>query len=195
MNRNPPRLGISPLLLFSCLLLLASPGFAQDDEAAEGPGRPGWYLAAGGSFVLTNYRSVPEGAADTFGFNGRVGYRANRYAAMEAEFEWLHPFGLEAPAGGTQFRSYAIGINGKFFLTDAVIQPYAILGVGGLITTTISGLSDVRRSDWGFRGGAGADYYLTPNIVLNVEATYMWGVGDVWESDYASFGAGLMYRF
>ncbi len=196
MNRNPSPQRISLALFFPCMLLMASPGFAQDDEGGEGFSRPGWYVGAAVIGALTNFRDTPGDVENSAGLNARVGYRANSFAALEAELEWVSPF-EEQLDGSTraEYRAYAIGLNGKFYFREASIQPYALVGVSVLIVSESVGGTKRRDSDWGFRGGGGVDFYVSQHVALNIEVTYMWGVGDVWQRDYTSFGAGVTYRF
>ena len=63
-----------------------------------------------------------------------------------------------------------------------------------IVSSSVDGVKS-RDSDWGFRGGGGVDFYVSPHIALDIEISYMWGVGDVWQEDYTSFGAGVTYRF
>ena len=151
-------------------------------------------MDAVGAFNL--YRDRLGSVDNSVGLDARVGYRATPFAAMEAEFEWVSPFD-ETLDGAviTTFRNYAIGVNGKFFLSDKAFQPYAIVGVNVLIVSESVPGRKSRDSDWGFRGGLGMDFYVSRHVALNTELTYMWGVGDVWQKDYLSLGAGLMYRF
>ena len=195
MHRKPSPLRTSLVFFPSVFLLLASPGFAQDGEADDSYGRPGWYLAVNGVAANILYRDTLGTTENTAGINARAGYRANPSAAIELEFEWLNPFD-ETLSGVTiaEYRTYALGLNGKYFLRDDAIQPYAILGVNVLALSKTTTLKK-RDTDWGFRGGVGLDFYVAPKVALNVELTYMWGVGDVWERDYLAFGAGVMYRF
>jgi opacity protein-like surface antigen len=45
------------------------------------------------------------------------------------------------------------------------------------------------------RLGGGLDYYLTENIVVSAEASYLMPTGKLDNLDYYSFGLGLQYRF
>ena len=85
MNRNPSPLRTSLALLLPCLLLIASPGFAEDDEAGESFGRRGWYLAVNAVGAFTLYRDRLGSVENSVGLDARVGYRATPFAAMEAE--------------------------------------------------------------------------------------------------------------
>ena len=83
MNRNPSPLRTSLALLLPCLLLIASPGFAEDDEAGESFGRRGWYLAvnAVGAFgSRMNRSSLPRDAVRIY-FLSAGGRKAARFSS------------------------------------------------------------------------------------------------------------------
>ncbi|MBW1844132.1 MAG: hypothetical protein JRJ05_07305, partial [Deltaproteobacteria bacterium] len=46
-----------------------------------------------------------------------------------------------------------------------------------------------------FRYGAGLDFYLTKNVVMSAEGSYLMPFGKLDGLDYYQFGVGLQYRF
>ena len=59
-------------------------------------------------------------------------------------------------------------------------------------------LEEFLEDDWDFviRSGAGLDVYLTRNIAISLDATYVFAVSNALDDlDYVSFGLGLLYRF
>jgi opacity protein-like surface antigen len=52
-----------------------------------------------------------------------------------------------------------------------------------------------RRVEIALRFGGGLDFYLTENIVVSAEASYLMPTGKLNGLDYYSIGVGLQYRF
>ncbi|MCH2171040.1 porin family protein [Myxococcota bacterium] len=187
--------------LASLWIMGATAVLAGNDEEVIDPNdlaRPGWYAGASGVFAISAYRDLLGSTGNGGGANVRLGYRSKGNVALEAEFEWID--GFEQDFSGSALRdysSYLLGLNGKIYTSSATLQPYFLLGANLMTVSTsnsVDGSSD-RSSDWGFRMGGGADYYLNPKVALTLEATYVWGVGDVWQRDYVSIGGGVLYRF
>jgi len=183
-------------------LILSFPGtgaLAQDEgEEAADYSRTGWYVAASGVYVVENWAGSngDAGADDSQGFNLRVGSRITEWVSLEIEFEWIDDFfpderqDFEIVTGAVNTRVYPLG--GRF-------QPFALAGLG--IASTVVDHRDrnssVRQSnaDWGFRAGGGLDAYVTEQVAITAEATYVWTVGDVKDLDHVSIGLGILYRF
>jgi opacity protein-like surface antigen len=166
---------------------------AQDDDFA----RPGWYLGAYGVYAFEAYRDTGIlDFDDSFGANFRIGYRGNEWFSLEGELEWIHNFESDF-LGKVDTRVLIGGVNAKIFPLHGRFQPYGLIGVNGMYFTmkdSPPGFDD-NATDWGFRFGAGLDIYATRHIVVGLEGSYVWGVGDVWERDYGSVGVGIAYRF
>jgi hypothetical protein len=170
-----------PLLL--CWLVVPA---AADDEEALQYNRTGVYLgfSAVGALGLdrTTGSVLTEGGG---GLNVRAGTRESARLAYEAEFEWVM-------LSQRENNNYVYGINTKFFFMDERLQPFMVLGANGMTQTRVN---EASQTDWGFRFGAGTDYYLTKRIAATFEVSYILGVGQVFERDYLSFGLGAVYRF
>jgi len=195
MNRKPAPLCASVAFFLPIFLLIASPGSAQDEEEGDIYSRKGGYVSVRGVYAEIIHRDPKNTTENTGGVAVILGFRTNSFAAIELNFEQLRAYAEFGPEPANHERSYAIGVNGKFFMMNGRLQPYAIAGANVLILNKTTATDAENNSDWGFRGGAGMDFYLSQTIALNVEVTYMWGVGDVWQQDYLSVGAGVMYRF
>jgi len=157
----------------------------EDDEALE-YARPGVYAminVIGGLDV--DRRNNQTDLAGGAGYNLRLGSRESERLAWELEFEQFIP-------DGTSSQVFTYGLNGKFYFMEERLQPYVVLGANGQ-TRLRDGES--RKTDWGFRMGAGLDYYLTKRWALNMENTYVAPVGDLLRQEYASFAVGVLYRF
>ncbi len=188
------------ILLLGLILCLPGAGALAQDEGEEAPDylRAGWYAAVSGVYVVENWTGTNDdaGADDSQGFNLRVGSRFSEWVSLEIEFEWIDDFfpderqDFEIVSGSVNTRVYPLG--GRF-------QPFALAGLG-IVSTVVDHRdrnSSIRQSnaDWGFRAGGGLDAYVTEQIAISTEATYVWTVGDVIDVDHVSIGLGILYRF
>ncbi|MCH2172010.1 porin family protein [Myxococcota bacterium] len=212
------------------IALLVTLIFATSASAQTEYSRPGTYLQVAGSYAICNWsrtNNSSENCSDYFdnslGFNARGGYRFNRWIALEGQIEWqagydstpklnLPPAAVAAGITSLSLDSLSYTINAKLYPTEGRIQPYALAGIGGeniWFSTNLSE-SDSYTSFVG-RFGAGVDVYLTPNLALNGEFSYVaateakntyWGPwGASWtdytnlDPSYLTVSWGLMYRF
>ena len=196
----------------------------------------GFYLGIAGGYGMTNWKNL-EGLAvngtklysisKDNGAVGRafLGYDLNRYFAVEFGYSYFFnkptmdlasgvtngPFGITA--SGTKFikNTQAFDLMGK--IKAPVVDNfdlYAKLGVNYLISNldnvTISGnSSSIRNLNVAF--GAGADYYITPNIIANIEwlrfngkakfdfNTVTGGQAVDYQPNTDAFMVGLRYKF
>jgi opacity protein-like surface antigen len=176
--------------------LTGAPARAQDEAPEDDFSREGLYLGVYGVYALEAYRDTGGYDFDNTGAgNLRIGYRGNRWFALEAEFEWVQKFEADSPSAHA--RTIIGGVNAKVYPLTGRFQPYGLVGVNGMnvrVEYRPSGL-DVNGTDWAFRFGGGLEVYATRNIAIGLEGTYVWGVGDVWELDYGTVGGGILYRF
>ncbi len=190
MHRSTRPIGLIATTAF-CLTLAASlaPGHAlADDEEEEDVeyGRPGPYVMVhvmGGLDVDRRGRNTD--LAGGAGYILRFGSRETERLAWELAFEQFIP-------DGTSSQAFTYGLNGKFFFAEDRWQPYIVLGANGH-TRLRDGES--RKTDWAFRMGAGLDFYVSEKWALNMEHTYVAGVGDLLRQEYGSFALGFLYRF
>ncbi|HXZ85748.1 MAG TPA: porin family protein [Myxococcota bacterium] len=207
-------LAISAALLAA--LCTANVARAGDDDPYN---RPGGYLAVGASRSIeqiTNtlsdaYSPLPAQVGDSWGANGRAGYRFNKFIATEVEYEWMKDFHMwvaHTDIGRLQIQT--VTANLKVIAPYQAFQPYFLVGAGASFTTissTTPGISpDIGNGTFSARFGAGLDYYLTKNISLNLGAEYVKGTAKVTAPgllglgsgrglDYLSAQFGLGYRF
>ena len=216
--------------------LAAAPALAQED-LQDPYARTGVYIGAtilGGSYLsnedeLTNTVTAIVNDTTTrnieadpaLGFDIYVGYRINKFFAVEAEFEMLPATDLDfsedieeseavvfppppRPAqtgtSGTlaELESITGSFNVKAFLPVGRLQPFALVGVG---------VADIEQQDaqdfsvWVSetevigRFGGGADLYVTENVVFHFSVDYVLPGGSLDTFDYISYGAGIQYRF
>lgn len=192
--------GLAASLLVGLLVPAAAIAQDEDDEEASYT-REGWYLQASGLFVSEQWASSLSdiGAEDTWGIDFRVGHRFSPWAAGEIELEILGDF---FPDERQDLSAVHAAVNTKIYPAGERlerIQPFAIVGLG-IVSTVVEHrdrTTDLRQSnaDWGFRGGAGIDFYYTENVALSAEGAYVWTVGDVEDIDHVSVSLGILYRF
>ncbi len=183
------------LLQACCVVLLLAPiaGHAADDEAEEADfSRDGAYVRASGQVAWTTSQQgfpVPLLVSwePEFGLDVTLGWRNSERIGVETEFEWI------TNTEGAEYGSWLLGANLKYYVLKDRIQPYLIGGINGT-WTKVPGATD-SLYDWSFRNGIGVDYYLTRHWALSSETTFVWGVGDLWNNYFLTFGVGAMYRF
>jgi opacity protein-like surface antigen len=184
------------------LAVLGSTGIAT---AEQGPAndfdREGLYLGAGAGYALDAWRNdlsiyPTEGTWDV---NLVLGYRVSKWAALDIRVEYAHDFLKDSETSSGAITST---VNVKAYplaeILDNRYQPYLTGGIGAMATIVgESGTPGLPGStaDWAFRVGGGADIYITRNWAVNLELAYIAPVADVRDYNYASFGAGFMYRF
>jgi len=140
---------------------------------------------------------------DSWGYGGRIGYRFLDWLAVEAQARVLNSIKIKLhdQATGGDLRSKATFFtamaNGKGYLLTERFQPYVLVGAGyGYAILNPPGDADKDRSS-GFvaQFGAGLDYYVTDNLGLMTEVSYMWPSGGVSDYDNVSITFGAMLRF
>ncbi len=136
---------------------------------------------------------------DSFGLQGRLGWRFIPHFAAEVQVEYL--FGFDVKNLGQklgEFEMLTATLNAKLPLTTRDVQPFVLVGMGALFAH-IDGTAGagVSGGDWGpaLRGGAGLDLYMTEHVVVSVDATYVRPFEHVRNLDYLSVGFGVQYRF
>jgi opacity protein-like surface antigen len=155
---------------------------------------------------------------DVFGILGRGGYRCHPNISAELQFEALGDFDgrvmeTSMPSNDTvrnfdlELETLVFTDNIKGHLLTGRYQPFVLLGVGFMrmeskaydstrydIPGRAPQVSD-RVVKVAFRYGAGLDFYLTKNVVVSAEGSYLMPTGKLDGLDYYQFGLGLQYRF
>jgi len=192
--RRPP---LAPLLA----ALLGLPLSAAADDFL----REGWYL--GGRGVYTQVDFDTQGVAQNdFGFNLVAGYRISKYLASDFEFEYIDAIPVDGkPGPNFDVRTFDLAWMFRFyplsFAFDASsplhrVQPYLAAGPAWqwVALNRFPG-NDRNRGGFAGRLGGGLDVYLTENLSLNADATYVLSAGDVRDYRYLSIGWGFAYHF
>jgi opacity protein-like surface antigen len=209
------------LIALTATMLLASSAAAQNNFNYPKP-----YVQIAGLYGLCNWSGhnasgdCSENFDSSFGFNFRGGARLNRWFAVEGQVEWASgydatPAGIASATTPNLTRatidSLAYTVNARFYPTEGRIQPYAIAGIGGQNAwlDTNLGNSDTFTSFIG-RFGVGADLYLTENLALTGEFTYVaateasaryydwynvWTTNSGVDPSYMAVSWGLLYSF
>jgi hypothetical protein len=209
--------GLAGISLAACLL--AAPAWAQDDEEEEATpeieyGQRAFYLSAAANYMLLTHKgrlekdveqSVGGGSAsadDSWGLNGRIGYRLSEKLALETQYEVASNIEVDVSINGTKPTEKIIFSvwtgNARYFFGTGRIQPYLIAGAGwgrSLVSPATGGTKQ-RNNGWVARGGAGVDLYGNRDAALTLEATYMIPPsGQIRDLDYITFSAGFKLLF
>lgn len=194
-------------------LIVALPAAAQQtapqpewDDSFYPYAREGTYLGLGAQFALENFDKDPPvnvpgsstdlSADDGGGIEMRVGYRLHSRIAAEALFQYYWGFEVRDKAGdlagqNDKFDGWTLTANAKLYPLLGRIQPYALAGVGGIV------FNEKKGHDSGFvaRLGGGVDLYISDRVVVDVEIAYLFPATPVSELQFATFAAGVQYRY
>jgi len=177
--------------------------FEEDGDYA----RSGLYVGGGlvGGFTtrlegqLTEIPGVDNVEVDpSVGLAGRLGARITPHLALEAHYEWMEDF--ETSVDGIEIaetRTQALTGDVKGYLSTGRVQPYLSAGLGFLSAKSDDPVTAFQKTDTDFaaRFGGGVEFYVTENIGLSVDSSYVIPTGDVEDLDYVSVGAGVFFRF
>ena len=184
---------------------------AKQDEFA----RRGWLIGVAGSYAIETFKDDTESDAqkifgptaslsvdDSFGFNGRVGYRCHRWFSAEVEVEWLDRFKTDLSAAGPinigiDIEPVVVTANMKGYILTGRYQPFLLVG-GGVMTAEFKSRGvpgSITLNEFTMRFGGGIDLYATKNVVVTVGADYVLPFDDLKDLDYISIGWGFEYRF
>ena len=205
---------VASVLVPFLVLLLASPAAAQEEEPEWDDSyypfaREGIYFGLSAHYALENFDTDPSvsvpgvgtsgSAEDAGGFGFRLGYRAHPRVAAEILFQYFWGFEIQnsVTAGGTsssatdEFDGFGLTANAKFYAFLGRLQPYGVVGVGGLSF-------DNKKDDGsGFiaRIGGGLDLYISDSFLIDAEIAYVFPGGSMSELQFATFAVGVQYRY
>ena len=208
------RVRLAPIVALTALACVALASAAQANSrfdrlmAEDGDyARPGLYVGGGivGGFTtrlegqLTEIPGVNNVEVDpSFGLSGRVGARITPHLALEAHYEWMEDF--ETSVDGTEIaetQTQTFTGDVKGYLATGRVQPYLSAGIGVLSAKSDDPVTTFQKTDTDFaaRFGGGVDFYLSENVGLSLDSSYVVPTGDVEDLDYVSLGAGVFFRF
>jgi len=174
--------------LFACVA-------APTDADAQDYARNGPYLGLAGSVGIYTEADGNVDVDEALGLNARAGYRLHPHFAVEGSFEWLSEADISVSGSRVaSLESFTGTANGKAFLLTGRVQPFALIGIGGMGITVDRGGSG-GESGFAARFGGGVDIYITENFLAAIDASYVLPTGDVDGADFVSIGWGFGYRF
>lgn len=172
----------------------AREALASQDAPARDPdpscSRQGVWLGVGAGYALQDF-SLPGGHDDAADVAFRAGYRGLPWLGVEFLGEVLTTFDAD-DSRAADVDGYLVSVNARAIAPLGRVEPWLMAGLGVLDVDTDR---RSRRDDFAFRSAAGVDLYLTAHWVLYGEASYLLPTGDVERFDYATFGAGILFRF
>ena len=155
------------------------------------------------SHVFTGGTGTAVGADDSYGAEGRLGYRIHEHVALEAQAQYYGRADINAhpPTGTTNVGSFegvsATG-NVKLYPITGRFQPYVLGGIGLLWAHIDNDLPGARRgnlTELAGRGGLGLDVYLNEHVALNVEGSYLAPASNLKQFPLAAVSSGLQVHF
>lgn len=182
------------------------PDEEPEPEAADARSftRDGWYAGlqtAKGFEHYDNGSGLRGNDVEAWGLNARVGWRDLTYLGVEGQFEWLDGFKLRG--SDVEVRVYTFTLNFKGYYPLGRFHPFALAGLGfsnmkvgnaGTIAEQ-NGLAPGKNGNFAGRFALGVDFYVSPNLVLTADASYVLPRGELNELQYFSVGWGLQWRF
>jgi opacity protein-like surface antigen len=181
-----------------------------------------FYIGVGGTYAVAHFGEGLD-PDNTWGLNAKLGYRFHDLVALQFDYDYI--FGFEDNYNGVfvsdttygakqeyevDVQTFILSLKGYFPIDPYGIKPFVIVGAGAMhadldVKTKVFGLSGPGTSvtfkdsedqtDWCAKLGGGLDWFLTSNLSLGVEGTYVWGFGDLDEIKYINLGVGLTYHF
>jgi hypothetical protein len=201
-------------LVAMALLILPCVAFGQDsdmddDDADAGDeyARVGGYWGIGGAHVFSNYGYELTGGLlagrkavveDAPALNARLGYRAHPNLAFDLVFDWITAHQVEGPLNGFRIgdiENYMLTGNVKVLPLTGRIQPFAIAGIGALLTRREIG--NVRHIfiPVATRLGAGVDIYINPSFAVSLEGAYSLTLTYPYDTRFAIVGGNIQYHW
>jgi opacity protein-like surface antigen len=171
----------------------------EDEDAESAYDRDGWYLGLGAGWAKELFQN--GNSADSGFIQARAGYHYLRFAATEVQLEYTPKFkGKSGKWAGTNIATWAAWLNIKGYPTapwTGPVQPFGMIGLAWMWERLTGPAVNGSIEEGGFaaRFGAGIDFYVTRNIVLNTEAAYVLPTGKLDDLDQVQLGGNFIYRF
>ena len=163
--------------------------------------RTGFYVGVAVAYAPEDFHSDLE-ADGSRGVSARAGYRVHSHVALEGRFDLLEAFDVEGSLAYGEVEPWAATGGVRVFVLPGRIQPYVGLGMG-LVSARIRGHPNdplepnfsQRETEFAFRVAGGLDFYLTPHVLLNLDAAYLGADGELSDFSFATLGGGVEFRF
>jgi opacity protein-like surface antigen len=179
-------------------MLLAFPVLAPaaDEEAAEssGAGKNRIYGTLGGLWSNAAF-DIPSTAnsKNSYGLDTRVGYQFHSVLAAELQYQWASYYKITQGGATLQtVETHAATANIKAGLLETAFQPYALFGVG-IMNGQLHPGNDA--TDFALRVGAGVQVFVSDNIGLYGELTYLKSFGSLRDLDSVPIAFGAAFRY
>lgn len=203
------------VLITALAAVLLTTGASRAAEDDTDFGRRGFYFGLGPQWALeamhtsahtfTGTSGATVNAVDSFGADGRIGYRLNRFVAVEGEGQFIGDVDLKARVPG-QSGSNRVGsieavtstANFKLYPIEGRVQPYVLGGLGLMWAHQENSLPGARRgndTELAGRGGLGLDVYLDRNFAVNLEGSYLAPASNLRNYPIAAVTTGVQYHF
>lgn len=196
------------LVAIIALALCQINAFARDVDAKK------WEISLQGAGVIPNDTDIDP----TYYVGGRIAYNINKNVSVAGESGWM---GWDDSDGTTKYGE----VNGIPLLADLILKmpieatenklvPYVLGGVGVVFwdykeeaILTSNGITVDGDTSFAARLGAGVDYYVSDNIALFAEASYLFSDYDIkvnaggiiagakTDTDAVFAGAGIKFAF
>jgi opacity protein-like surface antigen len=146
-----------------------------------------------------NLMATSTNVDDSFGYGARLGYRAHKHFAIEAEFDRIVEIELDTQTLGVESKTevslYNLTGNAKIYPLTGRFQPFVMGGAGWGRSKSDPDAANAKRDD-GFvaRVGGGIDIYGSRDVALTTEVSYVMTPG-LEDLDHLSIKAGLVLRF
>jgi hypothetical protein len=190
----------STILVFS--LAGVGAAIAEGEYVQTGP-----YVGAAFAYGWENFEGSSSFAMSP-GFDARLGWRVTEIFSFELEGEFMNEFSTRSlEVLSHDVRIWSIGGNLKANANLervswlARVQPFGLLGFGfygSKEEITLPGIIPTFKNDHYdamAKIGGGVDVYITPHILLTVDARYNFIFRGNTGLDYISATAGAAYRF
>jgi opacity protein-like surface antigen len=194
-------LQIVGLLALGIVAGIPTRSLAQEDNIYSRNGAYAHFGVVLGFATFSNLGSNEVLDPLSMGVNARLGYRFHPHIAIEGQFEWIDGWDLVDLDTLNSLRVERIvtgSANIKGFILTNQIQPYGVLGMGATHIREVdeaTGSHRISKTEFSVRVGAGADWYLTDALGLNLEASFVTPIGDMVDYHYTSLAIGFFLRF
>jgi opacity protein-like surface antigen len=174
----------------------------------------GWYGGLGGVVALEDFdinfpdsNSTTLNSQESWGINGRLGYRFNDYFSVELDVNYLFKFEFDVQMTSVQqefeVTPWTIMPAIKVSSGSSRINPYFVAGLGymnvdveGNVSPSIqSAITSLDNSDLAAKLGLGIDFFTRTNFSIGIEGDYFFGFGDLNDIRYYNFMLGVCYYF
>jgi hypothetical protein len=172
------------------------PAMAEPPAAGPDYNRIGPYVSAAVSYAVPAFQGILKNldVDNGWGFNVRGGYRLNEYFAIEGHYEYINDFPLDQ--GGPRIWFNTFTVNGKLILPLGRFQPFLYGGPGFQnVNADFDQAGNYGDTYFAGRFGTGLDLYLTEQISILLDASYVIGPDDVFDLQYFSTAWGMKYAF